>query len=88
MSRLQLKVDCRLITATTAILASKTDNSAGLEPRFTASVRAEANFDVLVTPEAKMGIKSNLYLIRLVHDTDTNCSQPQLNGRSACWLSK
>lgn len=60
MSRLQLKVDCRLITVATALHTSKTDNSVGLEPRFTASVQAEANFDVLVTPEAKMGIKSNL----------------------------
>lgn len=32
---------------------------AGLEPRFSASVAASADFDVLMTPEAKMGIKIN-----------------------------
>lgn len=66
----------------------KTDNFAGLEPHFTASVEAEANFDVLVTPEAKMGIKSEAILFQVAHGTDRNCSQPQLDGRSACWLSQ
>jgi hypothetical protein len=36
----------------------ETPNS-GLDPRFSASVKAEANIDVLLTPEAKMGIKIN-----------------------------